>query len=142
MSEAEQTRERESDAGNIAASDDQTDSGGTLFSLRALVVAFVATGGGMTLGSLVPVIPFTAIAGIPLGAFLHGLLDSQRRYVETVIAGALLASLAVVTSLLPQLVAGLNGTRLFAVAAAVGAVLGLVGHYFGRDLRNGVTRDI
>lgn len=147
MSEAERTRERESETavtetGDTAASDDRTESGGTLFSLRALVVAFVAIGGGMTLGSLVPVIPFTAIAGIPLGAFLHGLLDSQRRYAETVVAGALLASLAVVTSLLPQLVAGLNGTRLFAVAAAVGAVLGLVGHYFGRDLRDGVTQEL
>ncbi len=146
MSEAERTREREADtavtdASDTAGSGDQ-ESGGTLFSLRALVVAFVAIGGGMTLGSLVPVIPFTAIAGIPLGAFLHGLLDSQRRYAETVLAGGLLASLAVVTSLLPQLVAGLNGTRLFAVAGAVGAVLGFVGHYFGRDLRDGLTKDI
>jgi VIT1/CCC1 family predicted Fe2+/Mn2+ transporter len=147
MSEAERTRERESDTAagtaDTAASEDQTtDSGGKLFSLRALVVAFVAIGAGMTLGSLVPVIPFTAIAGIPLGAFLHGLLDSQRRYAETAVAGGLLASLAVVTSLLPQLVAGLNGTRLFAVAAVVGAVLALVGHYFGRDLRAGLTREL
>ena len=150
MSEAERTRERETDSGSGAVTDadsghsdeETSDSGKQLFSVRALVVAFVAIGGGMTLGSLVPVIPFTAIAGIPLGAFLHGLLDSQRRYAETVLAGGLLASLAVVTSLLPQLVAGLNGTRLFAIAAAVGAVLGLVGHYFGRDLRDGLTKDI
>ena len=118
------------------------ESGGSYFSVRALIVAFVAIGGGMTLGSLIPVIPFTVFAGIPLGSFLHGLLDRERRYVETAVVGGLLAGLAVVTSLLPQVLAGLDGMRLFAIAAAVGLVLSLVGHYFGRDLRNGLTRDI
>jgi len=123
-------------------SDEADESGGSYFSVRALVVAFVAIGGGMTLGSLVPMIPFTAFAGIPVGSFLHGLLDRQRRYAETALAGGLLAGLAVVTSLLPQVLAGLNGTRLFAIAAAVGLVLSVVGHYFGRDLRNGLTREL
>jgi len=150
MSERTVERTRESDAdvestdstatGSLA--DEPESSGGSYFSLRALIVAFVAIGGGMTLGSLVPVIPFIAFAGIPVGSFLHGLLDRERRYAETAVAGGLLAGLSVVTSLLPQVLAGLNGARLFAIAAAVGLVLGLVGHYFGRDLRNGLTRDI
>ncbi|PSP61227.1 hypothetical protein BRC76_06605 [Halobacteriales archaeon QH_8_67_36] len=118
------------------------DSSRSYFSVRALIVAFVAIGGGMTLGSLVPVLPFTAFAGIPVGAFLHGLLDRERRYAETAVAGGLLAGLSIITSLLPQLLAGLNGTRLFAIAAATGMILGLVGHYFGRDLRDGLTRDL
>jgi VIT1/CCC1 family predicted Fe2+/Mn2+ transporter len=124
------------------ATDTEAESGGSYFSVRALIVAFGAIGGGMTLGSLVPMIPFTAFAGIPAGAFLHGLLDRERRYAETAVAGGLLAGLAVITSLLPQVLAGLNGTRLFAIAAAVGLVLSVVGHYFGRDLRDGLTRDI
>lgn len=150
---AERTRESDADAesaGPIATDvtdtstgeTDDGDSGGSYFSPRALVVAFVAVGAGMTLGSLVPVIPFTAVAGIPVGAFLHGLLDSERRYAETAIAGGLLSGLAAVSALLPQLLAGLNGTRLFAVAAVVGAVLAVLGHYFGRDLRDGLTRDL
>ena len=133
------------DAGQRVASSDaaeSSDSGGTIFSVGALVVAFVAIGAGMIAGSLVPVIPFTALAGIPVGAFLHGLLDSQRRYIETAIAGGVSAGAAVVTSLLPQMLAGLDGTRLFAIAAAVGLVLAVVGHYFGRDLRDGLTRDL
>lgn len=155
----EQTRESEADAesadatvtdvtepsvGSLAeeTGDTSEESSGSYFSGKALVVAFVAIGGGMTLGSLVPVIPFTAFAGIPVGAFLHGLLDRERRYAETAIAGGLLAGLAVITSLLPQVLAGLGGTRLFAIAAGVGLVLSLLGHYFGRDLRNGLTRDI
>jgi len=124
------------------ATDTAEESSGSYFSVRALVVAFVAVGGGMTLGSLIPMIPFTAFAGIPLGSFIHGLLDRDRRYAETAIAGSLLAGLAVITSLLPQVLVGLNGTRLFAIAAAVGLVLSVMGHYFGRDLRDGLTRDI
>jgi len=151
---AERTRESGADADAEAVTDvtntstgpltDESagDSGGSYFSVRALIVAFVAIGGGMTLGSLVPMIPFTAFAGIPVGALLHGLLDRERRYAETAVAGGLLAGLSVITSLLPQLLAGLNGTRLFAIAAATGMVLGLVGHYFGRDLRDGLTRDL
>jgi len=96
----------------------------------------------MRLPSVIPMVPFTAFAGIPVGAFLHGLLDRERRYAETAVAGGLLAGLAVLSSLLPQVLAGLNGTRLFAIAASVGLVLGLLGHYFGRDLRNGLTRDL
>ena len=141
---AERTRDSETDAAPAAstATDTTEEAGGSYFSVRALVVAFGAIAGGMTLGSLVPMIPFTAFAGIPVGAFLHGLLDRERRYGETAVAGGLLAGLAVITSLLPQVLAGLNGTRLFAIAAAVGLVLAVVGHYFGRDLRSGLTRDL
>ncbi len=147
---AERTRDSDGDADSAVTdvtdtgslTDETEDTGGSYFSVRALVVAFVAIGAGMTLGSLVPVIPFTAFAGIPVGSFLHGLLDRERRYVETAVAGGLLAGLAVVTSLLPQLLAGLNGVRLFAIAAAVGLVLAVGGHYFSRDLRDGLTRDL
>jgi len=150
MSEAELTREADGDAttteltdtSGTGGADGDTETAGSYFSLKALVVAFVSIGAGMTLGNMVPLIPFTAFAGIPLGAFLHGLLDRERRYVETAIAGGVLAGLAVVSSLLPQLVAGLDGTRLFAIAAGVGLVLSLLGHYFGRDLRDGLTRDL
>jgi len=141
---AERTRDSDADADSAAstATDTTAAAGGSYFSVRALIVAFVAIGGGMTLGSLVPMIPFMAFAGIPVGSFLHGLLDRERRYAETAVAGGLLAGLAVITSLLPQVLAGLDGTRLFAIAAAVGMVLAVVGHYFGRDLRDGLTREI
>lgn len=146
---AERSRESDTDAGTAAsvsrrAKGESDDDGrtGTYFSLRALLVAFVAIGAGMTLGSLIPIIPFTTLLGIPLGAFVHGLLDRERRYVETAVAGSVLSGLAVVSSLLPQLLAGLDGVRLFAIAGGIGLVLGVVGHYFGRDLRDGLTRDI
>jgi hypothetical protein len=33
-------------------------------------------------------------------------------------------------------------TRLFAIAAGIGLLLAVIGHYFGRDLRDGLTRDL
>lgn len=125
-----------------AETTEKASEGGSYFSVRALLVAFVAVGGGMAVASLVPLVPYTALLGIPVGAFVHGLLASERRYPETALAGGASAGVAVVSSLLPQLVAGLNGVRLFAVAAAVGLVLSVLGHYFGRDLREGLSRDL
>ncbi|WP_276272763.1 hypothetical protein [Haloarcula litorea] len=126
----------------------ESDDGGSYVSLRALLVAFVAVGGGAAAGSLVPLVPFTALLGVVAGAFVHGLLASHRRYVETAVAGAVTVGTLAVTSLLSQFlvrsVAGgtLGVGRLFAVAAAVGLALSLIGHYFGRDLRDGLTRDL
>jgi hypothetical protein len=120
----------------------ETDDAGGYFSLRALIVSVVAIGGGMTLGGLIPLIPYTGLTGIPLGAFLHGLLDRRNRYVETAIAGGSLSGIAITASLLPQLVAGLNGLRLFAVSAAIGLVVAVLGHYFGRDLRAGLSKEL
>jgi hypothetical protein len=115
---------------------------GSYFSLRALLLAFVAVGGGMVLGGLIPLVPFTELVGVLLGGFVYGLLASERRYLELGLAGGLSAGATAVLSLLPQLAAGLDGTRLFAIAAGVGLVLAVVGHYFGRDLRSGLTKDL
>jgi len=156
MSERTETAEAEVDAAEESddgggvldgfgtdTTETETDAeSGSYFSLRALLVAFVAVGGGMAVASLVPLVPYTALLGIPVGAFVHGLLASERRYPETALAGGASAGVAVVSSLLPQLVAGLDGMRLFAVAAAVGLVLAVLGHYFGRDLRDGLSREL
>ncbi|WP_254272099.1 hypothetical protein [Haloarcula marina] len=160
---AERSRETESEAsaetgsgvdigrldGFSTTDEAETESdGGRYFSARALLFALVAVGAGTVVGGLIPVIPFTALLGIPAGAFVYGLLASQRRYIETGLAGGVVAGLLTVTSFLPQfLVRGVGGGqlgmgRLFAVAAAVGLVLSILGHYFGRDLRDGLTRDL
>ncbi|WP_336329874.1 hypothetical protein [Haloarcula sp. CGMCC 1.2071] len=115
---------------------------GSYFSLRALLFAFGAVGGGMVLGGLIPIIPATELLGILLGGFVYGLLASQRRYLEMGIASGISGGAMAFLSLVPQIAAGLNGTRLFAIAGGVSLVLALVGHYFGRDLRSGLTKDI
>jgi hypothetical protein len=138
------TESAETDAavGESRTAESTTDAGGSYFSLRALLFAFGAVGGGMVLGGLIPLVPFTELVGILLGGFVYGLLASERRYLELGLAGGLSGATTAVLSLLPQLAAGLNGTRLFAIAGGVGLVLALVGHYFGRDLRSGLTKDI
>ncbi|MFB6222224.1 MAG: hypothetical protein ABEH86_00950 [Haloarcula sp.] len=118
-----------------------TDSG-SYFSLRALLFAFGAVGGGMVLGGLIPLVPFTELLGVLLGGFVYGLLASERRYLEMGLAGGISGGVMAVMSLLPQLAAGLNGTRLFAIAGGVGLLLSITGHYFGRDLRHGLTEDL
>ena len=123
---------------------DAEDGGTDIFSLRALIAAFLAVGAGMVAGGLVPLVPFTGVLGIALGAFAYGLVASQRRYLEVAAAGGLVSGTALTLSFLPRAVffEGFNGPRLFAIAAAIGLVLAVVGHYFGRDLRDGLTREL
>lgn len=160
---AERTRETDTDAdldetspsvGRLdgfsteTAETESESEGGSYFSLRALLFAFVAVGAGTVAGSLIPLVPFTALLGIPAGAFVYGLLASERRYAETALAGGVSSGVLAVTSFLSQFVVrGIAGGelgmgRLFAVAAAIGLVLAVLGHYFGRDLRDGLTRDL
>lgn len=151
MSERTEERSRESldDVGvDVAATEDesvaQADDDGSYFSARALLFAFAAVGGGMALGSLVPIVPFTQLLGAPLSAFVYGLFASERRYLEVGIAGGATAAIAAFTAFLPRLVAfeGFSGVRLFAAFGGLGLVLAVVGHYFGRDLRAGLTKDL
>jgi len=103
------------------------------------------------LGGAIPLIGGTVgpALGVLLGAFLVGLLFSARKYVETGIAGALAGAGTAVTSVLGIgfLPIGIDylsewGLPLLAVGGGLGLLLSLVGHYFGRDLRAGVTSDV
>lgn len=133
------TDETRATTGEATATD-----GGQVFSARALLFAFAAVGGGTVLGGLVPLIPFTGVLGIALGGFLYGLLASQRRYLEVALAGGTAAGVSVTLSWLPRLLLfeGISGVELFALAGGVGLVLAVVGHYFGRDLRAGLTKEL
>ncbi|WP_254535436.1 hypothetical protein [Halomarina litorea] len=116
-----------------------------LFSPRHFLLALALTVGGLLLGGLVPLIPGIGILGVALAGFVMGLLSERRRYLEVGAAGAVAAGLGLVLSSLNLvLLAGLRGQapELAAVGAGAGVVVALVGHYFGRDLRDGLTRDI
>lgn len=126
------------------ATDDAEVEGGGWFSTRALLFAFVAVGGGMVLGGLVPLVPFTGFLGIALGAFVYGLVASHRRYLELAVAGGVTGGVATLANFMTRLLLfdGISGVELFALAGGVGLVLAVLGHYFGRDLRDGLTRDL
>lgn len=113
------------------------------FSLRSFGVTLALTTGLMLAFSFfVPFIPMSGIAGIFLAALGLGLLSGRRRYLELAVSGAGAAALATVFNyLVISLVTG-NGSTLAMFGAGAGAVAALLGHYFGRDLRDGLTRDV
>ena len=124
---------------------------GRWFSLKAFVVAIVALGFGVVLGGMLPFVGGTIghALGVLLGAFLVGLLFSSRRYVETGLAGVGLGAGSALMNVLGIgfLPIGLSyvqewGVALLAVGGGIGLLVAVVGHYFGRDLRAGITGSI
>ncbi|MES3160659.1 MAG: hypothetical protein PPP55_03700 [Halorubrum sp.] len=135
---------RSSDEGRIGVD-------GRWFSLKSFALAAVAIGSGVFLGGAIPLIGGTigAAAGVLLGAFLVGFVFSSRSYVENGVAGTAAGALTAVTSVLGVgfLPIGIDylsewGLPLLVVGGGLGLVLALVGHYFGRDLRAGVTSEL
>ena len=124
---------------------------GRWFSVKALLFAVLLLGVAVVAGGMIPLIGGTlgSIAGVFVGAFILGLLASTRRYVETGITGAGFGALSAVSGVLgvgflPIGVSYLQewGVALLAVGGGVGFLLALLGHYFGRDLRDGLTGEV
>lgn len=114
---------------------------GRLFSPRAFAVAVVATAVGLVAGGAVPLVgTLTGYLGVFAAGFALG-LAGWRRYAEVGLAGAAAAG---VSALLDHLVLSLAGVGapVVAVGAGTGLLAALGGHYFGRDLRGGLTRDL
>ncbi len=109
------------------------------FLLRAVLLLVGAFGAGF--------VPFVGgVLAVALGvfgvAFLIGLVFSEGRYLETVTAGGLMGgALALVRSFSIAVASG-GTSRLASVGIGVGLVASLLGLYFGRDLRNGLTREV
>ncbi|MFB6084765.1 MAG: hypothetical protein ABEJ94_11040 [Halorientalis sp.] len=113
-----------------------------LFSPRAFLLLLVGSVAGMLLaGAVLPLGSVGGLLGIAAVAFGAGLASERRRYVEAAAGGALASG---VSWLLGDLVLTAAGPGVPLVAAGVGsgALAALLGHYFGRDLRAGLTRDL
>ena len=91
-------------------------------------------------GAVLPFGSIGSLVGVLLAGFVLG-LAGQRQYTETAIAGGVTAGVAAV---LGNLVLTLVGVGLPVVALGVGGGVAAAvgGHYFGRDLRDGLTREI
>jgi len=113
-------------------------------SLRSFLFALLATVVGAALVGLVPFLPqsVTALAGIFVGTFALGLVRSRRAYLESATAGAVVGLAAALSQFLFVSVVGGFGVPLTAAGAGAGLLVGLTGHYFGRDLRDGLTREL
>ncbi|WP_323171021.1 hypothetical protein [Natrialba sp. PRR66] len=113
-------------------------SPGKYFSPKAFLALVVTLGVGLFAGDAVLPIAGQMI-GIFATAFLVGLITSKRRYLELTAAGA---SAGAITSLDPVYVALGAGRTLIAIGVAMGLVASVAGYYFGRDLRDGLSRDV
>ena len=116
---------------------------GSLFSLRSFLFGLITTVVGAVAFGLV--IPFfgsvAALGGVFAVAFAFGALGGRRRYLELGLAGAATAAIGTLTEFLVVTLVG--GSQLLVVfGAGSGLLAALAGHYFGRDLRSGMTREV
>lgn len=115
---------------------------GSVVSGRSLVVALaVITAGALVLGGILPLGSLGNLLGIALGAFVYGLATDTRHYTESTVAGTAVGGVLAVVGNIVLSLTGI-GLPLVAVGAIGGGLSGLVGHYFGRDLRDGLTQEI
>lgn len=117
------------------------DRATAVFSPRAFVATSIAVLiGYFVVGGLLP-FGITNLLGIAAGTFLVGLVTSESRYVESAAAGAAVGGVAAVAKHLVFTLVGL-GLPVVAVGAVGGLLAGTIGHYFGRDLRTGLTQEL
>lgn len=145
---ADDVEAERSSAGNDGRLDGLRRRVGGVFSPRRFVVSFVLTLGAFLLAGAVPLLGSVpvlgSLAGL-LGVFAAGFLlgaIGRGGYVELLVAGAATAGVGL---LLDQLVLSFVGgfvVPVAAVGAAAGGVAAVLGHYFGRDLRSGLTRSL
>lgn len=114
-----------------------------LFSVRSFGTALLASiAAAIGVGFAIPFIgALGALAGIFAVGVGFGLVSERRQYLEVGLAGAATAALGAMTEFLVVALAGREDlVVLFGVGS--GLLAALLGHYVGRDLRSGLTRDI
>lgn len=102
-----------------------------LLSASFLAGATVSPVGGRLIGMI----------GMFIAAFAVGLVASKRRYLEMTVAGGSVGGVAAILNYAVIAAVG-SGERLVAVGAAIGLLASVVGYYFGRDLRDGLSKDV
>jgi hypothetical protein len=123
---------------------------GRVFSVKTFALALAASLVAMFLGGSIPIVGVVGrFVGLFAVAFAVGLASSRRRYLEVGLAAALASGLGFVfgvltSALLPVGLSVLSdyGVGLAGVGAGSGLLVALAGHYFGRDLRDGLTRNV
>jgi hypothetical protein len=115
---------------------------GRLFSPRSFLAALLLTAGGVFAAGTVIPLPGAGLLGIFAATFLLGLVASERRYAEAVLAGGLAAAASTLLDFAVVAFLGGVGISIAALAGGLGAIVGAAGMYFGRDLRDGLTREL
>jgi hypothetical protein len=111
-----------------------------LFSPRIFLLALALSTAGVLAGNAVPLVgTLGGVAGVVGAGFLVGLVG-RRAYLEVAAAGLLAVGAATLLDFL--VVTLVAGPSMVAIGAGTGALAGVLGHYLGRDLRAGFTRDL
>jgi len=103
--------------------------------------AVVAAVGVLVLGSVLPFGVIGNLAGLFVAAFGYGAISGDGQYLSIGLASAVAGGITAVVGNLTVTLLG-PGIPIAAVGLVGGLFAGLLGHYFGRDLRDGLTRDL
>ncbi|QCC46982.1 hypothetical protein [Halobellus limi] len=120
------------------------------FSARSFLVVLALSLAGVIAGGSIPLVGTVGqFLGLFLVAFVVGAVGARRRYLEVGLAGAIAAGIAFVLGTLTSVFAPVAvqvladyGVAIAGVGTGAGLLASLAGHYFGRDLRDGLTRDV
>jgi hypothetical protein len=123
---------------------------GPSFSLRSFLVVLVASLAAVIAGGSIPIVgSIGRFLGLFVVAFGVGLVGSRSRYLEVGLAGAVAAGAAFLLGTLTSIFAPVAvqvladyGVAIVGVGTGTGLLVSIVGHYFGRDLRDGLTREV
>ncbi|MEZ3143277.1 hypothetical protein [Halobaculum sp. MBLA0143] len=123
---------------------------GSLFAPRRFLLALGLAVAGLVVGGAIPFVGVvTRYVGLFAAAFGYGLVTDDGAYAEVGVAGAVAAAVTLVFGtlttggfVLGADLIGRYGITLTGVGVGIGLLVSLVGHYFGRDLRAGLTQDI
>lgn len=114
----------------------------SVFSPRLFIAALLLSVFGIFVaGTFVP-IPGSGLLGVFLATFMFGLVVSESRYAEATLAGGIAMAASAFLDVAVVAFLGGFGLPLALLGGGLGAVVGTVGNYFGRDLRHGLMRDI
>ncbi|MDS0294492.1 hypothetical protein [Halogeometricum luteum] len=123
---------------------------GRLFAPKAFLGVLLASFAAAVLGNGIPLVGlFGGLLGLLAVGFGVGLLSERRRYLEVGAAGALVSGLLLVASTMFSFFAPFAidlvaqyGPAIAGAGAGAGLLASVLGHYLGRDLRDGLTREV
>lgn len=118
--------------------------------IRSLFFVIALSAVGFITGGSVPIIgTIGQFIGLFITSFLIGAIGSEGRYAESAIGGGLVTGVLLILGTLtsvftPFAVQFLSdyGIAIAGAGVGVGSIIAVVGHYFGRDLRSGLTKNI
>lgn len=115
---------------------------GRVLSSRGLGVALALTLAFSVLFSLIPFVGLLGnLLGIGVAGFAYGVGSDNSRYLELLLAGAAVGGGSALLGNLLVITFG-SMTGLLGLGLLGGGLAAVLGHYFGRDFRDGLTREV